>query len=119
MSKSTDQPAASTRIDLPHEAMAQETPTAPIRRRKARSEAMAAAAAGAAVAKSSEGEGVPTPQFVVQPEDAVPEIVVNHAYDLSLHLAERLREVERRELAALQYETQLQEAETAARVWVC
>ena len=62
---------------------------------------------------------VATPEFRPEPADAVPEIVVNHAHDLALHLAERLREVERRELAAAEYETKLQEAEAAARVWVC
>jgi hypothetical protein len=113
MSESTE-PSASTRIDPPHEAAGEDTPEAPSPRRRARRAPVAAAA----VASETE-EHVETPRFVLQPADAVPEIVVNHAYDLSLHLAERLREVERRELAAVEHETKLQEAEAAARVWVC
>jgi hypothetical protein len=62
---------------------------------------------------------VQTPVFRADPSDAVAEIVVHHADDIALHLTERLQEVERRELAAQHYETQLQEAEAAARVWVC
>jgi hypothetical protein len=87
-----------------------------VRRRRVRSEAKTVKVVEADATEPSEAET--TPHFIVEPPDAVPEIVVNHAYDLSLHLAERLREVERRELAVAEYETKLQEAEAGARVWV-
>jgi hypothetical protein len=68
---------------------------------------------------AASADDVSPPSFRADPSDAVPEIVVHHADDIAQHLAERLRDVERRELAAAEYEAKLQEAETAARVWVC
>lgn len=117
MSQSPDEPAASTRIDLPHEVATEPVATVPMRRRRVRSEAKAVAAVES---HSAEQESrVEAPRFTVEPGEEVPEIVVRHADDIALHLRERLREVERRELAALEYERKLQEAEAAARVWVC
>jgi hypothetical protein len=46
------------------------------------------------------------------------EILRYHAVDLAYHLADRLQEVERRELAAAEFESRLKEAEAAAQAWV-
>lgn len=57
------------------------------------------------------------PNLVAEP-GSVREIVVRHADDLQLHLAERLREIERREVELEQFRNHLQLAEQTARGWV-
>lgn len=124
MSHELPSDVASTRIDESHVSEPQPL-QAPTRRRRARSEVKVAPVGETAseqlVNEQPEptAENISTPSFRAEPSDAVPEIVVHHADDIAQHLAERLREVERRELAAAEYETKLQEAEAAARVWVC
>lgn len=114
--------AASTRIDPSHSPYLEE-PVAPVspQRRRTRGGAKGTAAGEAALAEAEtfRSGDLQAPVFRVDPSEAVPEIVVHHADDIALHLTQRLQEVERRELAAQHYETQLQEAEAAARVWVC
>ncbi len=58
------------------------------------------------------------PCITVEPPEAIPDLVVRHADDLSVHLATRLAEVERREVALAQHEQMLREAEANARLWV-
>lgn len=113
MSQSPDD-FATTRFDLRHEPATEPAITMPVRRRRTRSEP-----AAAATVQVSNSANVEVPCFAVEPSADVPDIVVRHADDIALHLAQRLREVEQRELAAIEFEARLQEAEAAARVWVC
>lgn len=119
MSQESPGETASTRIDPSHTVETPPALQAPTRRRRPREVRVAAACEQLSVDVAVGAEVVSPPSFRAEPDDAVPEVVVHHADDIAQHLAERLRDIERRELAAAQYEAKLQEAETAARVWVC
>jgi len=110
-----------TRIDPPHEPQQPEANPTPAPRRRKRRGDLESAAVQFTVQESTAGTNEPSveaPSFVADPPDVVQEIVVRHADDLSLHLAERLREVERREVELAESQAELLIAESAAKSWV-
>jgi hypothetical protein len=109
-----------TRIDQPHEPATIDEPAALAPRRR-RPQLATVGGPDIAASEPAEGESEPwaeAPLFVADPPESIPEIVVHHADDLARHLAERLQEVERREVEVARYHEELTLAEAAARAWV-
>jgi hypothetical protein len=113
-----------TRVDAPHASDTSEAAAA--RKRKSRRATVVSGAIGSIPApptlsdsdEASHDQTPNLPGFRIEPPGGLPEIVVRHADEIAGFLAERLQEVERRELQVAEFERQVKEAETAARLWV-